>query len=142
MFGGDAEKPVSDDAKKALAEATQLLESVSEQSSKSSLTYETLKTKLQIQLLSHQVKEGREVLEKLQEVSKDNGKDDTELRDFAARFNRLDAAVQLQQGEGSLETAQLELRAAVEAKDAEAAKSGLAKLHELIVGNRSSTPMF
>ena len=53
-FGDDAEKPVSDDAKKALAEATQLLESVLEQSSKSSLTYEALKTKLQIHLLSHQ----------------------------------------------------------------------------------------
>ena len=117
-FGDDADKPISDDAKKALAEATQLLESVLEQSSKSSLTYETLKTRLQIHLLSHQIKEGREVLEKLQELSKENGKDDTELRDFTARSNRLDAAVQLQQGAGSLETAQLELRAAVEAKDA------------------------
>ena len=74
--GDDAEKPVSDDAKKALAEATQLLESVLEQSSKSSLTYEALKAMLQIRLLSHQVKEGREVLEKLQELSKENGKDD------------------------------------------------------------------
>ena len=58
------------------------------------------------------------------------------MRDFAARFNRLDAAEQLQQGAGSLERAQLELRAAVEAKDAEAAKSGLAKLHELIIGQQ------
>ena len=76
------------------------------------------------------------MLEQLQELSKKNRKDDTELRDLAARFNRLDAAVQLQQGAGSLETAQLELRAAVEAKDAEAAKSGLSKLHELIVGQQ------
>jgi hypothetical protein len=135
-FGEDAEKPVSEEAKKALTEATQLLESVLEQSNKASLTYEALKAKLQIHLLSHEVKEGREVLEKLHELSKENGKDDTELRDFAARFNRLDAAVQLQQGAGSLETAQLELRAAVEAKDAEAAKSGLAKLHDLIVGQQ------
>ena len=36
------------------------------------MTYETLKTKL------------REVLEKTQELSKENGEDDTELRDFAA----------------------------------------------------------
>ena len=76
------------------------------------------------------------MLEKLQELSKENGKDDTELRDFAARFIKLDAAVQRQQGAGSLETAQLELRAAVEAKDAEAAKSGLAKLQELIIGQQ------
>ena len=73
------------------------------------------------------------MLEKSEELSKENGKDDTKLRDFAARFNRLDAAVQLQQGAGSLETAQLEHRAAVEAKDEETAKNGLAKLHELIV---------
>ena len=135
-FGDDDENPISDDAKKTLAEATKLLESVSQQSSKSSLTYEALKTKLQIHLLSHQVKEGREVLEKLQELSKENGKDDTELRHFAARFNRLDSAVQQQLGAGSLETAQLELRAAVETKDEEAAKSGLAKLYELIVGQQ------
>ena len=48
------------------------------------------------------------MLEKLQELSKENGTDDIELRDFAARFNRLDAAEHLQQGAGSLETAQLE----------------------------------
>ena len=76
------------------------------------LTYETLKTKL------------REVLEKTQELIKDEGKDDIELRDFAARFHRLDTTVQLQQGAGSLETAQLESRAAVETKDEEAAKRG------------------
>ena len=76
------------------------------------MIYETLQTKL------------REVLEKNQELSKENGKDDTELRDFAARFDRLDTKVQLQQGAGSLETAQLESRAAVETKDQEAAKRG------------------
>ena len=85
------------------------------------VTYETLKTKL------------REVLEKTQELIKEEGKDDTELRDFAARFDRLDTTVQLQQGAGSLETAQLECRAVVEAKDEEAAKRGLAKLYELLV---------
>ena len=65
------------------------------------------------------IKEEREVLEKLQEFSEEIGKDDTEWRDFAARFNRLDAAVQLQQGAETLETAQLgapQRRVAVEAK--------------------------
>ena len=76
------------------------------------MIYETLQTKL------------REVLEKDQELIKEEGKDDTELRDFAARFDRLDTTVQLQQGAGSLETAQLESRAAVETKDDEAAKRG------------------
>ena len=47
-FGADAEKHVSDDAKKTRVEVTQLLESVLEQSSKSGmlgLTSEALKTK-------------------------------------------------------------------------------------------------
>ena len=95
--GADAEKQVSDGAKKANAETTQLLENVVEQLSKSGmigLTYETLKMRNQV----HQVKE-----ELKQELSKENGKDDTELRNFAAKFNRQDAAVQLQYGAGSLE---------------------------------------
>ena len=61
-FGYDAEKPISEDAKKTLAEATQLLESAVVQSSKSTRTSETLKTKL------------REVLEKPQELSKESEK--------------------------------------------------------------------
>ena len=62
-----------------------------------------------------------------QELSKENRKDDTELRDFAARFGRQDTAVQLQQDTRSPETAQLgapQRRDAVDAKDAEAAKRG------------------
>ena len=53
---------------------------VLEPSSKSFPTYETLKMRKKV----HQVKEGCEVLEKLQELVKENGRDDTELRDFAA----------------------------------------------------------
>ena len=132
--GADAEKHVSDDAKKTLAESTQLLAKVLEQLRKSGMTgliYETLKTKHQMQRKVPQVKEGREVLEKLQELNKENGKDDTKLRNFAARFNRLDGAVQLQQGAGYLDTAQfgaIQRRAAVDAKDEETVKSGLTKL--------------
>ena len=77
--GADAEKQVSDDAKKATAETTQLLENVAEQLSKSEtigLTYETLKMRNQV----HQVEE-----ELIQELSKENGKDDTKLRNFAAK---------------------------------------------------------
>ena len=93
-------------------------ERVSEQSSKSFLIYETLKMRKKV----HQVKE------KLQEFSKENGKDDNdELKNFEARFNRL----QLEQDTRSLETAQLESRAAEEAKDEEAAKN------ELIIGQQA-----
>ena len=115
-----AEKSVSDDVKMTLAEATQLLENVSEQLSKSSLTYETLKMRKKV----HQIKERREVLEKLQELNKENEKDNTELMNIAARFNRLNVATRPQQDTRSLETSQLEFQDAVEAKDAEAAKVG------------------
>ena len=120
-----AEKFVSNDAKKTFAETTQLLENVSEQSSKSFLIYETLKTKPQMRKKVHQVKE-----ELFQELSKENVKDNDKLMEFAANFNRLDAALQLQQDTRSLETAQLEPRVAEEAMNAEAAKSGLAKPHD------------
>ena len=80
QFGDDtAEKFVSDDAKKAIAETTQLLGNVVEQLSKSEtigLTYETLKMRNQV----HQVKE-----ELIQELSKENGKDDTKLRNFTEK---------------------------------------------------------
>ena len=88
-FGNDAEKLVSNKVKKTLAEVTQLLENVSEQSSKSFLIYETLKMRKEV----HQIKERREVLEKPQEHNKENGKDDDELRNIAARFNRMDATL-------------------------------------------------
>ena len=77
-----AEKLVSNEVKKTLAEVTQLLENVSEQSSKSFLIYETLKMRKEV----HQIKERREVLEKPQEHNKENGKDDNdELRNIARK---------------------------------------------------------
>ena len=78
-----AEKPISEDAKKTLAEATQLLESVLE-------THEALKTKPQMRKKVHQIKGRREVL------GKENRKDDKELRNIAARLNRMDETLQLQ----------------------------------------------
>ena len=125
-----AEKLVSNEVKKTLAEATQLLENVSEQSSKSFLIYETLKMRKEV----HQTKERREVLEKPPEYSKENGKDDNdELRNIAAKCNRQDATLQLEQDTRSLESAQLESRAAEEAKDEEATKN------ELIIGQQAKT---
>ena len=53
----------------------------------------------------HQIKD-----ELFQELSKETGKDDTELRNSAAKFDRQDAAVQLQLGAP-------QRRAAVETKD-------------------------
>ena len=85
--GADAEKQVSDDAKKASAETTQLLENVVEQLSESEmigLTFETQKMRNQV----HQVKE-----ELMQKLSKENGKDDTKERNSQQKFNRQDATV-------------------------------------------------
>ena len=70
----------------------------------------------------HQIKEKRELLEKLQEFNKEKGNDNDELGNIAARLNRMDATLQLEQDTRSLETAQLGFQDAVDAKDAEAAK--------------------
>ena len=65
------------------------------------------------------------MLEKPQEHNKENGKDDNdELRNIAARFNRQDATLQLEQDTRSLETAQLGFQDAVDAEDAEADQRG------------------
>ena len=59
----------------------------------------------------HQIKGRREVLEQPQELIKENGKDDNdELRNIAARFNRMDATLQKISGDSTA-------RAAEEAKD-------------------------
>ena len=119
-----AEKLVSNEVKKTLAEATKLLENASEQSSKSFLIYETLEMRKEVR----QIKERREVLEKPQEHSKEDGKDDNdELRNIEARFSRMGATLH----KISLEKAQLESRAAEEAKDEEATKN------ELIIGQHA-----
>ena len=112
-----AEKYVSNNGKKAHAEATQMLESVLE-------TYGALKAKSQMRKKVHQIKERREVLEKLQEFNKEKENDNDELGNIAARLNRMDATLQLEQDTRSLETAQLGFQDAVDAKDAEAAKRG------------------
>ena len=52
------------------------------------MIYETLKMRKEV----HQIEERHE-LEKPQELSKESGKDDDELRNIAARFNRMDATL-------------------------------------------------
>ena len=115
------EKVVSDDAKKAIAEATQLLKSVLEIHEHSRCERRYVKSEKDARCWrSHRSSARR------------NGKDDNdELRNIAARFNRMDATLQLEQDTRSLETAQLESRAAEEVKDEEAAKK------ELIIGQQA-----
>ena len=59
-----------------------------------------------------------------EEFNKEKGNDNDELENIAARLNRMDATLQLEQDTRSLETAQLGFQDAVDAKDAEAAKRG------------------
>ena len=83
FFEDDAvEKPFFFDAKKTLAEATQLLESV--------LETEALKTFFFLRKKVHQIKV------RLFFFCKENWKDDKELRNIAARLNRMDETLQLQ----------------------------------------------
>ena len=72
-------------------------------------TYEALKTKPQMRKKVHLIKERREVFENLQEFNKERGNDND-----AARLNRMDATLQLEQDTRSLETSQLGSQDAVD----------------------------
>ena len=72
-------------SRRTLAEITQLLENVSEQSSKSFLIYETLKMRKEV----HQTAEMRRGAGEATGIQQRERKDDNdELRNIAARFNR------------------------------------------------------
>merc|ERR1711988_1393529 len=82
---------------------------------------------LQVCIQSEDVKEGRNVLEKLQEMRPD----DEELRNDGARLNRLESAMSLKAGASTLEGVQKELQAAVTAQDKPACTDLLKKLEEM-----------
>ena len=110
-------------ARKTFAETTQLLENVLEKSSKSSIP--------DVQSTQNQtpdVKEGASSQRRARSAGeapgaqrKEREEGERRIEEFAARFNRLDAAVQLATGH----------KISGEAKNAEAAKSGLAKPHDV-----------
>ena len=71
------------------------------------------------------------MLEKLQEFNKEKGNDNDELVNIAARLNRMDATLQLEQDTRSLETAELGFQDAVDAKGYGGCQEGQARSEEL-----------
>ena len=115
-----AEKFVSNDAKKATTEATQLLQNVSGQSSKSSLIY----------MRKEGASSQRGVFPGAQRRKWEGHRRIDEF--FSKIYQTGRNFARLQQDTRFLETAQLESRAAVEAKNAEAAKGELYLINAVI----------
>merc|ERR1712137_1107529 len=90
-----------------------------------------MKMSLQVQIQAENAKDARAMLEELQALCP--GDDD--LRDDAARLHRLETAMSLKQGAGTVEDLQKDLQAANEAKDFDAAGRALAALLELMQAN-------
>eukprot|EP00927_Polykrikos_kofoidii_P013994 TRINITY_DN160_c0_g2_i2.p1 TRINITY_DN160_c0_g2~~TRINITY_DN160_c0_g2_i2.p1 ORF type:complete len:653 (-),score=187.90 TRINITY_DN160_c0_g2_i2:181-2139(-) len=131
-FGEAMEKADADDKeKKALADAQELLSQVlvkAEEQKKDNLTVECLKLSLQVWIQSMDVKQARSTLEKLQELRPG----DEELKSDSARLNRMEQALAVKKGSGTVETLQQDLRAANEAKDFPAVQAALASILELM----------
>merc|ERR1712137_401178 len=97
-----------------------------EEMDKEQLKYECLKMSLQIAIQAEDVSDGKKVLEVLQAMRPG----DESLKSDSARLNRLTTAMELKAGAGTVETLQLELRAAIEAVDKPVISEKLATLHE------------
>jgi len=134
-FGPAAEKKAGDEEKKALADAREMLSGVlkaAEDMDKEQLKYECLKMQLQIAIQAEDVNDGKKVLELLQAMRPG----DESLKSDSARLNRLNTAMELKEGAGSVETLQLELRAAIEAVDKPVIAEKIAALYELMKNNQ------
>lgn len=134
-FGPESDKKASDEEKKALGDARELLAKVlktAEELSMDQLKYECLKMSLQIAIQAEDVTEGKKILEQLQAMRPG----DETLKSDSARLNRLNTAKELQQGAGTVETLQLELRAAVEAVDKPVIAEKINALYELMKNNQ------
>merc|ERR1711862_531314 len=90
-----------------------------------------LKMTLQVLIQAENVSDAKTVLEQLQQFKPG----DDELRDDSARLHRLEQALMLKKGAGTIETLQKDLQAGNEAKDKEALMPILEKLLELMKNN-------
>merc|ERR1712187_24282 len=107
-----------------IAESLKFLEEVlteAEAMKNESLVYECLKMTLQVHIQAEDVKQAREVLDRLMTLKQD----DDELKSDSARINRMETALSLKKGAGTIETLQKDLQAAVTAQDAAAAQEVL-----------------
>lgn len=117
--------------KKALAEALELLSSVlikAEEMKHEVMQVECLRLRLQVYIQAENIKEAKGVLEKLQALKPG----DEELKSDSARLNRMEQDMAKKQGSSTVETLQMELRAANEAKDLAASSTALAGVLELM----------
>lgn len=136
-FGPKAEEKASEEEKKALGDARELLADVlksAEDMDKEQLKYECLKMTLQIAIQDGDVASGKKVLEQLQAMRPG----DETLKSDSARLNRLTTAMDLKSGAGSAEELQLALRAANEATpfDKPVILEKLAALFEMMKDNK------
>lgn len=131
-FGDSAAAEAGDSEKAALAEALQLLSHVEEAASalgNDSMTFECLKMKLQVCIQAEDAAQARTVLTTLQGLRP--GDDD--LKDDSARLNRMEAAIALKKGSGTIENMQKDLQEANKVvADADADADAKAKAKDAI----------
>merc|ERR1712183_957544 len=134
MRFGENPPPATDAEKKALSDSLDLLgdaKKASEGLGNEQMTIDCLKMTLQVLIQAENVADAKAALEQLQTLRP--GDDDT--RDDSARLHRLEQALTLKKGAGTIETLQKELQAGNEAKDKEALMPILEKLLELMKNN-------
>lgn len=132
---GENQRAASDAEKKAINDALALLKEVAatgESQGSASLKIDGLKMTLQVLIQAEDTKEARVILEQLQGFCPG----DTELVDDSARLHRLETALSLNKGAGTVEVLQTELRAANETKDIDAAKKVIAEVLALMKNNQ------
>lgn len=99
---------------------------------KDQLKYECLKMSLQMAIQMEDVTDGKKLLEQLQVMRPG----DESLKSDSARLHRLTTAMELKEGAGSVESLQLELRAANEAVDKPVILEKIGALFELMKNNQ------
>jgi len=130
-FGQAAEGGASDDEKKSVQEAHNLLKEVlelGESMDNEQMVYECLKMTLQVRIQAEEVPEARAALERLMTMRPD----DDDLKSDNARINRLESALSLKKGAGTIEELQKDLQTAVTQGDKAKASEALTSILSLL----------
>jgi len=130
-FGEATEGAASSDEKKSVDEARTLLKEVlelGESMDNEQMVYECLKMTLQVCIQAEEVPEARAALERLMTMRPD----DDDLKSDNARINRLESALSLKQGAGTIEELQKDLQTAVTGGDKVKASESLTSIMSLL----------
>lgn len=130
-FGEAAGGAASDEEKRSVQEARALLKEVfelGESMSNEQMVYECLKMTLQVCIQAEEVLEARAALERLMAMRPD----DDDLKSDNARINRLESALSLKKGAGTIEELQKDLQVAVTGGDKAKASEVLTSIVELL----------